>query len=315
MAQYEIPSAITLARCNNIAKITGADTYTDAVLHVGGYTFQRTLAAGSAVFPLDDVLQLLTADGNAVVPISLFADSDQLVSTNIYVINGAGNVPVVESDDTPISWPQMSRIAVFPSFDYEEQVVINVYDGTNTIVAFVDVQTGQRLSVFRNVPLYSVPMSFFNTLDDGDRIIRVDYSLEIGKEKYGYMNVRVDHCDKGVFLRWYDAAGLLHHYLWKESSHKDSVSIEDTYETLSDDLVPKSNNILSSLTTWTLHSGVVDMGLFTLCSSILSGRNIQMFDPERNIWLDVQITDGDITRTNAPMQDCVVEVSMINKTL
>ena len=65
----------------------------------------------------------------------------------------------------------------------------------------------------------------------------------------------------------------------------------------------------------TLHSGLVDRELFDLCASILSGREVQLYDARRKVWIDAYVEDGDISRTNACMQDCVVELSIKHLTL
>ncbi len=313
MAQYKIPPVIALAKNNNIAGVRNAPTYTNAIVRIGPYTLQRQIANGTAIFPLDDIMQLIAKDGNAATSITLMADSTQVATSPIYVLNGASEraMQAVDESSSPVAWPQPSKIIVFPAFDYNEEILIDSYTGSSQDVVFTDVETGRQATYSRTTPLFYIPMTFFRNFGSGTRRLKV----QTGSEKTGYLTVAVNDCDRGVFTRWIDAAGLQRYYLWRQTEQVDDVSVDNTYETLSENLSPERHRTITSTTTYSLHSGLVDRAVFDLCTSILSGRKVQIYDTERQEWVSAYVEDGDVSRSNAPMQDCAVELSIDHLTV
>ena len=54
--------------------------------------------------------------------------------------------------DTPISWPQPSKIVVFPAFDYSEQILVNSYTGAMQDFAFTDATAAGGRSIRVSIP-------------------------------------------------------------------------------------------------------------------------------------------------------------------
>ena len=270
MPKYRLTPAISLARNYNTVGVSEAPTYNAAVVKVGGYTLVRSIINGSAVFPMDDLFEIIAQDGNAQTTISLEVDGQAIASSPLYLLKGASARAMTNNAqaDTPISWPQPSKIVVFPAFDYSEQILVNSSTGGTT-----------------------------------------------GAVKSARLTVVVNPCDSGSFVRWRDATGLMRYFLWHPTERVDDVSEDETFETLSEKLTPERHRTITATTTHTLHSGLVDRELFDLCASILSGREVQLYDARRKVWIDAYVEDGDISRTNACMQDCVVELSIKHLTL
>lgn len=316
MPKYKLPPVISLARNYNIAGVREAPTYNAAVIKVGSYTLMRSIINGSAVFPMDDLFEIITQDGNAQTTISLEVDGQTIVSSPLYLLKGASEREMMNNAqaDSPISWPQPSKIIVFPAFDYNEQILINTYSGSinGQNVSFIDKETGRRADYTRVDPLFSIPMTFFRDFGNSVRELEVQNNSTM---KTGSITVVVNSCDSGTFVRWKDATGLMRHFLWQQTAQVDNVSEEDSFETLSENLSPERHLTITATTTHTLHSGLVDRELFDLCASILSGREVQIYDTQRKVWIDAYVEDGDISRTNAYMQDCIVELSIKHLTL
>ena len=316
MPKYKLPPVIALARNYNTVWVRAAQTYETAVVKVGGYTLIRSIINGAAVFPMDDLFEIIAQDGNAQTTISLEVDGQTIASSPLYLLKGASERAMTNNvqADTPISWPQPSKIIVFPAFDYSEQILINSYNGgaNGQNVSFTDRETGRSMSYTRIDPVFSLPMTFFR--DFGNSVRQLDISNNTTTET-GSITVVVNPCDIGTFVRWRDATGLMRHFLWHSTEQVDDVSVDDTFETLSEELTPERRRTLTATTTYTLHSGLVDRSTFDLCASILTGCDVQLYDTERQTWIDAYAEYGDISRTNAPMQDCVVELSIKHLTL
>lgn len=314
MTKYKLPPVIALARNYNTVGVSEAPTYNAAVVKVGGYTLIRSIINGAATFPLDDLFEIITQDGNAQTTISLEVDGQAIASSPLYLLKGASARAMTNNAqaDTPISWPQPSKIIVFPAFDYSEQILINSYTGAMQDFAFTDADSGRREVYSRIDPVFSLPMTFFR--DFGNSVRQLDISNNTTTET-GSITVVVNPCDIGTFVRWRDATGLMRHFLWHSTEQVDNVSVDDTFETLSEELTPERHRTITATTTYTLHSGLVDRSTFDLCASILTGCDVQLYDTERQTWIDAYAEDGDISRTNAPMQDCVVELSIKHLTL
>ena len=208
-----------------------------------------------------------------------------------------------------------SKIVVFPAFDYSEQILVNSYTGAMQDFAFTDADSGRREVYSRVDPVFSLPMTFFREFGGGERQLIVSTGGTTGAVKSARLTVVVNPCDSGSFVRWRDATGLMRYFLWHPTERVDDVSEDETFETLSEKLTPERHRTITATTTHTLHSGLVDRELFDLCASILSGREVQLYDARRKVWIDAYVEDGDISRTNACMQDCVVELSIKHLTL
>ena len=149
-------------------------------------------------------------------------------------------------------------------------------------------------------PVFSLPMTFFREFGGGERQLIVSTGGTTGAVKSARLTVVVNPCDSGSFVRWRDATGLMRYFLWHPTERVDDVSEDETFETLSEKLTPERHRTITATTTHTLHSGLVDR---------------ELFDPRRKVWIDAYVEDGDISRTNACMQDCVVELSIKHLTL
>ena len=117
MPKYRLTPAISLARNYNTVGVSEAPTYNAAVVKVGGYTLVRSIINGSAVFPMDDLFEIIAQDGNAQTTISLEVDGQAIASSPLYLLKGASVRAMTNNAqaDTPISWPQPSKIVVFPA--------------------------------------------------------------------------------------------------------------------------------------------------------------------------------------------------------
>ena len=146
MPKYRLTPAISLARNYNTVGVSEAPTYNAAVVKVGGYTLVRSIINGSAVFPMDDLFEIIAQDGNAQTTISLEVVGQALASSPRYLLKGASVRAMTNNAqaDTPISWPQPSKIVVFPAFDYSEQILVNSYTGAMQDFAFTDADSGRR---------------------------------------------------------------------------------------------------------------------------------------------------------------------------
>lgn len=317
MPKYRLTPAISLARNYNTVGVSEAPTCNAAVVKVGGYTLMRSIINGSAVFPMDDLFEIIAQDGNAQTTISLEVDGQAIASSPLYLLKGASARAMTNNAqaDTPISWPQPSKIVVFPAFDYSEQILVNSYTGAMQDFAFTDADSGRREVYSRVDPVFSLPMTFFREFGGGERQLIVSTGGTTGAVKSARLTVVVNPCDSGSFVRWRDATGLMRYFLWHPTERVDDVSEDETFETLSEKLTPERHRTITATTTHTLHSGLVDRELFDLCASILSGREVQLYDARRKVWIDAYVEDGDISRTNACMQDCVVELSIKHLTL
>lgn len=317
MSKYKLTPAISLARNYNTVGISEAPTHTLAVVKLGGFTLQRRIVNGSATFPIDDLFEIVAQDGNAPTTISLEVDGMTVASSPIYILKGASERPMTDNSqaDTPISWPQPSKIMVFPAFDYSEQILVNTYNGTMQDFFFTDADSGRRVAYSRMDPVFSLPMTFFRDFGGGVRTLIVSTGGMTGVVKSARLSVVVNPCDSGMFVRWRDSTGLLRYFLWQPTEQVDDVSEDDTFETLSKKLIPERHRTITATTTHTVHSGLVDREIFDLCASILSGRDVQIYDVQRKVWIDAFVEDGDISRTNAYMQDCAVELSIKHLTL
>ena len=317
ISDYRLTPAISLARNYNTVGVSEAPTYNAAVVKVGGYTLVRSITNGSAVFPMDDLFEIIAQDGNAQTTISLEVDGQAIASSPLYLLKGASARAMTNNAqaDTPISWPQPSKIVVFPAFDYSEQILVNSYTGAMQDFAFTDADSGRREVYSRVDPVFSLPMTFFREFGGGERQLIVSTGGTTGAVKSARLTVVVNPCDSGSFVRWRDATGLMRYFLWHPTERVDDVSEDETFETLSEKLTPERHRTITATTTHTLHSGLVDRELFDLCASILSGREVQLYDARRKVWIDAYVEDGDISRTNACMQDCVVELSIKHLTL
>ena len=300
MPKYRLTPAISLARNYNTVGVSEAPTYNAAVVKVGGYTLVRSII-----------------NGNAQTTISLEVDGQAIASSPLYLLKGASARAMTNNAqaDTPISWPQPSKIVVFPAFDYSEQILVNSYTGAMQDFAFTDADSGRREVYSRVDPVFSLPMTFFREFGGGERQLIVSTGGTTGAVKSARLTVVVNPCDSGSFVRWRDATGLMRYCLWHPTERVDDVSEDETFETLSEKLTPERHRTITATTTHTLHSGLVDRELFDLCASILSGREVQLYDARRKVWIDAYVEDGDISRTNACMQDCVVELSIKHLTL
>lgn len=317
MSNYKLPPAITLARNYNTVGVSEAPTNNTAVVRVGGYTLVRSVINGAALFPMDDLFEIIAQDGNAQTTISLEVDGRTVALSPLYLLKGASERAMTDNAGaaTPISWPQPSKIAVFPAFDYSEEILVNTYDGTTQEFSFTDADSGRRATYSRVDPVFSIPMTFFRDFGESVRQLIVTPVGMSGEARSARLTVAVNPCDSGMFVRWRDATGLMRHYLWQSTERVDDVSEDETFETLSEKLTPERHRTITAVTTHTLHSGLVGRELFGLCASILCGRDVQLYDAERKTWIDAYVEDGDVSRTNAYMQDCVIELSVKHLTL
>ena len=65
---------------------------------------------------MDDLFEIIAQDGNAQTTISLEVDGQAIASSPLYLLKGASARAMTNNAqaDTPISWPQPSKIVVFP---------------------------------------------------------------------------------------------------------------------------------------------------------------------------------------------------------
>ncbi len=312
MPNYKLTPAIVLARNYNTVGVSEAPANNTAAVRVGGYTLVRSIINGAALFPMDDLFELIAQEGSAQTTITLEVDGQVAAASLLYILKGASERPMTDhaQADTTISWPQPSKIMVFPAFDYSEPILVNTYNGSMNEYLFTDAGSGKRAVYLRSDPVFSLPMTFFREWGGGERQLIVSTEDKAGKARRSRLSVVVNPCDSGLFVRWRDAAGLMRHFLWQPAGQVDDVSEEETFETLSEKLTPQRHRTVTATTTYTLHSGLVDRELFGLCASILSGSGVQLYDARRAVWIDAYVEEGDISRTNACMQDCVVELSV-----
>ena len=185
MPKYRLTPAISLARNYNTVGVSEAPTYNAAVVKVGGYTLVRSIINGSAVFPMDDLFEIIAQDGNAQTTISLEVDGQAIASSPLYLLKGASVRAMTNNAqaDTPISWPQPSKIVVFPAFDYSEQILVNSYTGAMQDFAFTDADSGRREVYSRVDPVFSLPMTFFREFGGGERQLIVSTGGTTGEER------------------------------------------------------------------------------------------------------------------------------------
>ena len=233
MPKYRLTPAISLARNYNTVGVSEAPTYNAAVVKVGGYTLVRSIINGSAVFPMDDLFEIIAQDGNAQTTISLEVDGQAIASSPLYLLKGASARAMTNNAqaDTPISWPQPSKIVVFPAFDYSEQILVNSYTGAMQDFAFTDADSGRREVYSRVDPVFSLPMTFFREFGGGERQLIVSTGGTTGAVKSARLTVVVNPCDSGSFVRWRDATGLMRYFLWHPTERVDDVSEDETFET------------------------------------------------------------------------------------
>lgn len=324
------PNELCFTRGRNAyvkAKYTkNAEKNVDVTLLIGGTSSggtvsitRKTDAKGAVLFPISSILEH-------------FADIKQswlLNNVNIKVTaSGVGSVqsvirfavsgyydreltPIL-AQDKPDNRPMPKKMVIYSAFDFMQYIFVPTTMGTNVQVAHED---GTQIMNFRAASLlFGQPGNKLGAHEDDNHIV-VTVSGISGQKKTFNQEIEIDPCTDGAMLWWYDVHSIPHHYRWSVESVAEEMSVDDTYTSLDDDLQPYDQQNKTVTKRYTLHSRIVEKDIYNLCKTILSGRDIMMFDPETNEWERCYIEEGEAVDDGAPMKDLVIEVVKYERSL
>ena len=171
MPKYRLTPAISLARNYNTVGVSEAPTYNAAVVKVGGYTLVRSIINGSAVFPMDDLFEIIAQDGNAQTTISLEVDGQAIASSPLYLLKGASARAM--TNNAQARYPDQLAPAVedrgLSGVRLQRADPRQLLYGRHAGLRFHRCRQRPAEVYSRVDPVFSLPMTFFREFGGGER--------------------------------------------------------------------------------------------------------------------------------------------------
>lgn len=271
-------------------------------------TIYRQLdSEGVAIFRVSSILDSWGAayEKSEITDLSLEYGINSLykwlyIGTAIIGLSDMELTPLSEQAN-PNNKPAAQKIAIYPSFG-EVQYIFAPELPTKKIE--LDTTSGFVFYTGKGAP--------FIPFNPSDSVWDPLYDDSIGiytEENWAVCRIDLDYCTEGLFVKWKDKHGIPYMYRWSVESETNEVSSDATYGKIDDTLNSYEENSKTLTRRFALHSRLIDNDLFEMCKSIISGHDIQYYDPDTSAWRRALIEEGEAVDNGAVLKNLVIEIT------
>ena len=269
---------------------------------------RNTNYKGIVTFPIGLVCEsLIERSGSNYIGWSVNIYGSTSSGGSIYAIKGFASqeITTVNNQDSQpyTNYPAAKKIVLYPNTSFDQTLFVPLTSDFYIIAGrtWDDKTTAIGATI---TPPYA---SFKPSLVDDDTYTKIIAKQSTASRAVD-IPVYLDPCTSGVFLKWTDAAGMPYLYRWTQEVETDEVSVDSSYKQLDDTLTPYDVQTKTRAKRYTLHSRIVERGIFEMCRTILGAQEVFMYDPELSDWVRVLVEDAESEDTGAIMQDVEIEV-------